>query len=195
MVTPQRQEKIEGVVSRRQAGFVLVIENIADPHNAAAMIRSCDAFGIQEVYFIFEKTESYDPKEIGKYSSSYANKWLTYHQFDSTKECLDHLKQQGYTVVGTILDNQAQSFYETDFTDEKLAIMVGNEGEGLSDLAAQMCDKKVYLPMQGFTESFNVSVAAALFICEAVRQRAVSGNDYVLSLQDQERLVRDFMQR
>ncbi|MCB9798768.1 RNA methyltransferase [Candidatus Nomurabacteria bacterium] len=195
MVTDQRLEKYKEVVSKRQKGLVVVLEDITDPHNAAAILRSCDAFGIQNVYFIFDQTESYDPKRVGRYASSYANKWLTYHVFYSTKECLEQLRADRFSLVGAVLDEQATDFFETDFTDAKLALLVGNEKLGLSKEALGMCDKRVYLPMQGFTESFNVSVAAALFMYEITRQRMESEEGFTLSKEKKQELLEKFLER
>ncbi|PIR04533.1 MAG: RNA methyltransferase [Candidatus Magasanikbacteria bacterium CG11_big_fil_rev_8_21_14_0_20_39_34] len=195
MKTEQRQQKIDSVIAQRQRDFVVVIENISDPHNAAAILRSCDAFGVQEVHFIFEEEPQYNPRRVGKASSSSANKWLTYKTFSSTKDCLSELHSEGYTLVGTILDAQATNFYQEDFTCEKIALIIGNEHRGISKEAQKFCDRKIYFPMRGFVESFNVSVAAALFLSEITRQRMQSGKDFSLSQIEKNKLMELWLQK
>lgn len=96
-----RQEKIERVIENRREG-VVVLEDIHDPHNAGAVCRSCDAFGWQKVYLIFDKEKQFNPKRIGKASSSSANKWLTFKIFKSTKECFEELKKDGFEIYATV---------------------------------------------------------------------------------------------
>jgi len=169
-----RQEKIDKVIDQRQEG-VIVLEDIHDPHNAAAAWRTCDAFGFQKVYLIFDQEESFNPKRIGKASSSSANKWLSFKVFKSTKECLEELKNEGYKVMGTLLDQEAKKISEVNFTNRKMAILFGNEHRGLSETAIKMLDEKIYIPMKGMVQSLNLSVTAAIVMYEIDRQR-VRGN-------------------
>lgn len=181
MPTEKRIEKLTEVARNRQSGLIVVLENIHDPHNAEAVIRTAEAFGIKDVYFIFEKEESFSPKQIGKKSSSSANRWLDFLRFDSTRECIDKLKADGYTIIATALTGNAQSLFETDLTQEKLAIMVGNEHKGLSEYAVQKADKVITIPMQGMVQSLNLSVTAAIMIFEVFRQRSETGKTYKIA--------------
>lgn len=167
-----RQEKINKVKDNRKKAIV-ILEDIHDPHNAAAVWRSCDAFGIGTVYLIFDKEKEFDPKKIGKSSSSSANKWIDFRIFHSTKECLDQVNKEGYTTYATILDKKAKSIYETQFVD-KAAICFGNEHTGLSKTAMKMADKKIYIPMMGMVQSLNLSVTAGICVFEYGRQRPKS---------------------
>ena len=126
MVSDNRLKKIKHVVSQRQAGLAVVIEDVHDPHNAEAIFRTCDAFGVQDVYLIFDKTEPWNPAKIGKQSSSSAHKWLTFHTFRSIHECLNDLKGQGYVIVATALKNEAISLLDYSFGKQKIALMIGN---------------------------------------------------------------------
>lgn len=164
-----RQEKIRRVTEQRREGIV-VLEDIHDPHNAAAVWRTCDAFGFGRVYLIFEQEEKFNPKQVGKASSSSANKWLDFEVFSSTKECIEKLKKDGYVVWATVLDKKAKSLYKTEFGEKKLAIMFGNEHRGLSETAVKMADKKVYIPMEGMVQSLNLSVTAGVVMWEISRQ-------------------------
>lgn len=171
MPTEERLQKIANLHSKRDMELAVVLEDIHDPHNAAAILRTCDAFGVQNVYYIFEQEKSYNPAKIGKSSSSSANKWLTFHIFKSTEECFAELKKEGYKTFATILDYESENFYEADFSTGKVALVLGNEHKGISETAAKLSDHKIYLPMQGMVQSLNVSVTAAISIYEATRQR------------------------
>ncbi len=187
-----RKRKITSVVSQRQSGFIVVLEDIHDPHNAGAILRTCDALGIQNVYFIFEKEETYNPAKIGKSSSSSANKWLNFKTFTSTKACLRELKDDGYTTIATALTNRSESLMTATFPEKKIAVLVGNEHRGLSEGALTFADRIILIPMMGFVQSLNVSVATAITLWEITKQR--SGMK-LLSKQSQQQLLKDFIQR
>jgi len=195
MPTKERAEKIKDVVAKRQRGLVLVLEDIHDPHNAEAILRSADAFGIQKVYFIFEKEKYYNPKKVGRASSSSANKWLDFEIFKSTKECLKRLKKDKYEIIATVLDKDSENLFETKLKDKKIAILVGNEHRGLSKTAIKMSDRKIIIPMAGMVQSLNVSVTAAIFLYEITRQRNPKMKKYLLKKREQNKLVKDFIER
>ncbi len=187
----KRLDRIKSVVQNRRDDIVVVLEDIHDPHNAAAILRTCDALGIQHIYFIFEKQQIFNPKKIGKASSSSANKWLTFTVYKSTKECIDALHKKNYTIIATALTSNAISLIEDKFTDKKVALMVGNEHAGLSETAISLADRVVMLPMKGFVQSLNVSVSAAVFLWDIVTKRKSSS----FSTQEQKILLDDFIQR
>lgn len=191
MLTLKRLEKIKSVAYRRQEG-VIVLEDIHDPHNAAAVLRTAEAFGIQKIYFIFNKQEKFNPKKIGKATSSSANKWLDFESFSSAKECFGKLKKQGYTIAATVLDDKAKSVLKTKFLQPKIALCFGNEHSGLSGEAIKLSDIHLYLPMQGFVQSLNLSVTAAIFMYEVFRQRQKSGKKFLLSSAQRNKLVKQW---
>lgn len=195
MLSTSRLKKFQQVSADRQSGLAVVLEDIHDPHNAAAILRTCDGLGVQDVYVIFEQEAFYNIKKVGKVSSSSANKWLTFHIFRSAKECFKELKKKGYKIAVTILDKEADNLFTADLTDKKLALVVGNENRGVSPTAVTFADGKLYLPMQGFVQSFNVSVTAALFLYEIVRQRIAGGNNSRLSKAEATKLLSDFKKR
>jgi len=166
----KREEKIKKVISKRQEG-IIVFEDIHDPHNVAASCRSADGFGFQKIYLIFKSEKSFNPKKMGKTSSGSANKWLDFKIFKSTKECLEELKEDGFEIWATVLDKEAVDISEANFLKNKLAIMFGNEHRGLSKEAIKGADKKIYIPMKGMVQSFNLSVSAAIVMYEINRQR------------------------
>ena len=143
-MTPERLAKIKNVVNARQQGIV-VLEDIHDPHNAQAVFRTCDCLGFQQLYVIFERERTFNPTKIGKLSSSSANKWLDIKLFTSSKECFEELKTQGYKIYATALSDKAKSIYDNDFKEEKLAMVLGNEHTGISDVAFDYCDQLINL--------------------------------------------------
>jgi len=172
MATEERLLKIKKVAEGRQKGFIVVMENINDPHNAEAVLRSCDAFGVGEVWFVHENVAGFNPKKVGKKTSGSANKWLTFKNWSSIDEALDELELQGYVTVGTILDPLAENIFEAKFAESKIALLMGNEHAGLSEKAIARVQRKLLIPMRGMVQSLNISVAAAVCIYEVTRQRA-----------------------
>ncbi len=195
MLTDKRQKKIETVISQRQQAIV-VLEDIHDPHNAQAVIRTCDCFGVQTVYFIFEKEKAFDPNKIGKLTSSSANKWIDYKIFSSTEACYQALRDLGYPIFATVINNQAESIFNVDFTLEKIAIAFGSEQRGLSEKAIANADRLLTIPMSGMIQSLNLSVTAAITLFELSRQRRLAGmENFALSPQEQKMLVESFSKR
>jgi len=191
----KRQVKIKTVVKNRQAGFIVVLEDIHDPHNAAAILRTCDGFGVQEVYFIFDQEKRYNPKRVGKSSSSSANKWLSFKIFDSTQDCLKVLKKSGYEIIATAIHPKAKNLFKTKLLHKKIALLVGNEHRGLSEYAIKSADQIIALPMKGMVQSLNVSVTAGIYIYEISRQRQKDLKKYQLKPKAAEKLASDFGKR
>ncbi|MCY3796324.1 MAG: RNA methyltransferase [Chloroflexi bacterium] len=171
MPTEQRINKLRRVAQSRQAGLTVVIEDVFDPHNLGAISRSCDAFGIQQINVIFETHPEFDPKEVGKNSSTATNKWLEYRIHRGTETALRTLKQEGWELVAAALDTKAESIFEADLCHSQVALLFGNEKTGLSSTALSLADRLVTIPMRGIAQSVNVSVSAALCIYEVTRQR------------------------
>ncbi len=195
MTSPARLKKINEVASKRQSGIILVLEDIYDPHNAAAVLRTCDAFGIQEVYFIFENQKYFNPRKIGKVASASANKWLDFKIYRSSTECLRAIKRKGYKIYATVLDEKAKDISRAGFAnDKKIALLFGNEHAGLTARAVSMSDYKIYIPMRGFVQSLNLSVTAAIMIFEATRQRRKSKYSKILE-KDAKILNKSFLKR
>ena len=169
--TEKRLNKIVKVATARQFSLRVVLENIHDPHNVSAIFRTCDAVGVSSVDLLY--TEEKFPN-ISSVSSASSKKWVEQRKFDSTKECVDKLKDEGFKIYGSILSYKAEDIYNIDFT-EKVAIVMGNEHRGISDEIIENVDKHIYIPMRGMIQSLNVSVATAVILYEAQRQRALKG--------------------
>ena len=164
--------RLETVLRRRQPDLTVVMENIHDPHNVSAILRSCDAAGVMGVQLIYTSTEFPD---LGKKSSASAKKWVEQRRFERVQECYQKLHEEGYAIYATHLEEAAKEPYEIDMT-QKIAFVVGNEHEGVSMEAAQLADGIIQIPMFGMIQSLNVSVATAVILFEAVRQRIAAGH-------------------
>lgn len=180
-MTPERTARMKEVAGRRQSGFILVLDGIHDPHNAAAIARTCDAFGVQEVWLVFEEGKAFNPRQVGKVSSSSANRWLTFRKFKTSEECFEALEEEHYFIMATALADRGVNPYTTDLTQEKIALVIGNEHRGISPIFLEGADMLVTIPMQGFVESLNVSVAAAVCLAEITRQRNMAGGKMLSS--------------
>lgn len=195
MPTEHRLAKIQTVISQRQEGIV-ILEDIHDPHNAEAVIRSCESFGIQTVCFIFNTQKPFNPAKVGKASSANANKWLDYRIYSHINDCFTELKQNGYTLYGTVLADDAQSLYDTSFPHPKTALVFGNEAKGMSEDAINGVDHKIIIPMQGMVQSLNLSVTAGIFLFELNRQRRQQGMEkYLLPADQATALEQNFLER
>lgn len=178
-MTP-REEKVVSMLKRRFRNVAIVLEDIHDPHNAAAIMRTADALGIQDVRLVFEQEGPWNPRRIGKSSSSSANKWLSFQVYKGTQSALAALAAEGFSSIATVLVGADALLGEYDFTrHEKVALWVGNEHRGVSDAARAGAVTRVVLPMQGMVESLNVSVAAALCLYEVTRQRKALKDAYL----------------
>lgn len=169
--TESRLSKITSAVKGRQFSLRVVLENIHDPHNVSAILRTCDAVGVAKVSLLY--TVEKFPK-INRASSASASKWVQREKFSDVKSCYDSLRQEGFKIYASALTNNSINLYDIDFT-EKVAIIMGNEHRGVSNEAAEMADGVFLIPMYGMVQSLNVSVAAAVILYEAQRQRRLKG--------------------
>src|SRR5436190_4227492 len=172
-MTPQRIEKLTSVLNKRQPDITVVLENVFDPHNISAVMRSCDAVGIQEIYVLNTKIPRH--KKWGPRSSSSAAKWLTVHQFENTNECFMQLRSRYSTILTTHLSSDAVSLYQLDLT-KSVALVFGNEHSGVSEEIIQLADGNFMIPQVGMIRSLNISVACAVSLYEAFRQKHHAGH-------------------
>ncbi len=172
-MTPERAAKINKVLSKRQNDLTVIIENVTDPHNIAAVMRTCDAVGISELFVLNTKINTH--KRFGTRSSSSAQKWMQTHQFTDMQECFKVVKKKYKRVFATHLGEHSKSIYEMDFT-EPIALVFGNEKIGVSDEIRAQCDGNFIIPQVGMISSLNISVACAVTIYEAYRQKEALGH-------------------
>ena len=195
MATARRIDRLRSVAAARQAGLTIVLEDIHDPHNAEAVFRSCDAFGVQQVHLVFEHEAPFEPRRVGKASSASANKWLSFTVHRSTAACLDALRATGHVMVAAAPPPHGCELAAANLTAPRLALLFGNEHRGLSDEALAAADQVMSIATVGMVRSLNLSVAAAICLHETTRQRAATGCDYRLSADAQARLVDEWLDR
>lgn len=184
--TEDRWQTINDVIDNRTKYLTVVLEDIYQPHNASAVLRSCDCFGIQDVHIIENKNE-FDPNKgvtIG------ADKWISLHSYNepgknNTQRCYQTLREQGYRIIATTPHEDDVNIDEVEL-DQKTALVFGAELTGLSDYALEHADGFAKIPMQGFSESFNISVGAALCLYELSTRLRKNRKDWPLN--DNEKL-------
>lgn len=162
-----REERIKKIMDLRRKDLCLVLENLAEDTNISAILRTAEAFGIDQICIIHPKGKK---SKISKGASSGAAKWLDIKSYTSTKVCLNNLKKEKFKIFGALVDPEAHILWEEEFSG-KVAIVVGNEANGITKVAQKLVDKNIYLPMFGLTESLNVSVSAGIFLYEVIRQK------------------------
>ena len=172
-MTPERTDKLLKVLSKRQHNLTVVMENVQDPHNISAVMRTCDAVGIQDIYILNTKMPRHE--KFGTKSSSSALKWLSIHQFENAKECVAELRKNYNTILTTHLSSDAIGLYEIDFT-KSVALVFGNEHSGVTDEVRALADGNFIIPQMGIIQSLNISVACAVSIYEAYRQKDNAGH-------------------
>jgi tRNA (guanosine-2'-O-)-methyltransferase len=167
-MTPEREKRYNDVIHHRQPGLTVVLENVFDPHNISAVMRSCDAVGIQDIYVLNTRIPRH--KKWGRRSSSSAAKWLSIHEFENTEECFAELRKNFEKIFTTHLSADAVGMYDIDFTG-KIALVFGNEHDGVSEESRALADGNFIIPQVGMIQSLNISVACAVTIYEAFRQK------------------------
>ncbi|WP_276502704.1 TrmH family RNA methyltransferase [Terrimonas pollutisoli] len=172
-MTPQRMEKLTAVLNKRQDDITIVLENVFDPHNISAVMRTCDAVGIQELFILNTRIPRH--KKWGFKSSSSAKKWLTVHQYENAGECFSSLRKRYSSILTTHLSDDAVSLYQVDFT-KSIALVFGNEHNGVSEEIRAMADGSFVIPQAGIIQSLNISVACAVSLYEAFRQKSLAGH-------------------
>jgi tRNA (guanosine-2'-O-)-methyltransferase len=180
-VTPSRKEKIDAVLNDRTRYVVPVLEDIYQPHNISASLRSIECFGIQDVYVIEQQNRYTVNTGVSKGSSN----WVNLNKFstpdrNNTEECFNKLRAQGYKIVTTAPDSKSRKLSALPL-DQKIALVFGTEERGVSLYAQDHADMSVTIPMYGFTESFNVSVCVALCFYELTTRLRASPINWHLS--------------
>jgi tRNA (guanosine-2'-O-)-methyltransferase len=169
--TAQRRQKLISVLSHRQPDLVVVLENVHDPHNVSAVLRTCDAVGVLEVHLVY----TVEPfPEISHRTSASAYKWLLLRRHRDIPSCYAALRAGGCRIWATALTPEAHNVYLLDLT-QPIAIVFGNEHRGVTPEARQLADGTCFIPQVGMVQSLNISVACAVILYEAFRQRWQAG--------------------
>ncbi|WP_132054903.1 TrmH family RNA methyltransferase [Pseudocnuella soli] len=190
-MTEARTEKIIQVLQRRQTGLTLVLENVFDRHNVSAIMRTADAVGVGELYVV--NTQAPATEHWGYRSSSGAYKWVKVHQFDELETCMIAVRNRYEKVLTTHLSSEAVSLFEIDFT-QSIALVFGNEQKGVSEALRGMADGNFIIPQMGMIHSLNISVACAVSLYEALRQKSAAGhyNQQQISAEQFDHLFQDW---
>lgn len=187
----ERTEKLLQVLHHRQPDLTVVLENVFDPHNISAVMRTCDAVGIHEVFVLNTRIARHE--KFGPRSSSSADRWVTVRQFTDMDECIYAVREKYGRILTTHLSSGAVSLYELDLT-LPTALVFGNEHSGCSNEIIARADGNFMIPQVGIIRSLNISVACAVSIYEAYRQKKAAGhyNDARLAEADRQELYRDW---
>jgi len=175
-ITKQRVERFKQVVANRQFDLTVILENVHDPHNIGAVLRSCDSIGIREIFVLYTESElqKLDKLEMGRRTSSGARKWIDVRFYTDVEACFTEVTQKYDHILATHLDAEARNLYELDLT-ASTALLFGNEHDGLSAEALAYATGNFIIPQMGMVKSLNISVACAVTLYEALRQRTEAG--------------------
>ena len=192
-LTDQRLQRLTKVAHNRQRDLTVILENVHDPHNIGAILRSCDSVGIHEIFIVYteERLTEEDNIEPGKTSSSGSDKWVQVNLFRDIENCFVAVKKKYDKILATGLTKEAENLYELDLTTS-VALLFGNESEGLSEKAQELADGNFVIPQAGFVKSLNISVACAVSVYEAYRQRMVKADQQDQNLEWKQELTEKY---
>lgn len=193
-LTKKRRTTFNNVLENRTRHFTVVLEDIYQPHNASAVVRTCDIFGVQDIHVI----ENRYINRVSKYVAKGSQKWVNSTRYKSdgnnTQMCLEELRNKGYQIIATTPHNESCLLQDFDFT-KKTAFVLGAEAEGVSDFVKEQADGFLKIPMVGFTESLNISVAAAIILQEVTTKLRNSDLDWQLSKEEKDMLYFDWVKK
>jgi tRNA (guanosine-2'-O-)-methyltransferase len=192
----ERLNRIKTVVAKRQLDLTVVLENVHDPHNIGAVLRTCDSVGIPEIFVLNADPDLYTEKlEVGGKSTSGSRKWVDIHFYTNVESCFQKVKEKYFQIIGTSLTEEAKNLYEFDFCPPT-AIVFGNEKNGISPETLSHCTSNLWIPQVGMVKSLNISVACAVVLYEAGRQRNFSpSSNSPEDLDQRDALLMDYIKR
>ena len=194
-VTENRLNVFNHALENRTRYFTVALEDLFQSHNASAVLRSCDCFGIQDVHIIENKNEYTINPDVSLGSS----KWLSLYRYNqaanNTAKAIALLKDQGYRIVATVPRESGVPLEEFDIEKGKAAFLFGTELHGLSGEAIKLSDESLYIPMHGFTESFNISVSAAIILHYLSYKLRSSEINWKLDEEEKEDLFLDWLRK
>ena len=184
MLSDRRKDLFDKILAQRTRHFTVILEDLYQKHNTSAIVRSCDIFGVQDVHIIENKYDSYLSNQVGKGSQ----KWIDFHSYKdkqiNTQDCIDAIKSKGYQLIATTPHNDSCLVQDFDIT-KKSAFVFGVEKQGVSETMMSQADGFLKIPMVGFTESLNVSVAAAITLQSVTDKLRRSDIQWQLSEEEQ----------
>lgn len=198
MLTPEREARFKEVVAQRQNNLTVILENVHDPHNIGAVLRTCDSVGIKEIFVLYsEEGLTIENIHLGQKTSSGARRWVDVHLYNNVDACFKHVREQYDLVFSTHLDAEAKSIYDLDMT-QSVALLFGNEHAGVSKEALAYSDGNFIIPQMGMVQSLNISVACAVTVYEALRQRNAQkmyAENAPMNAEEQKKLYETYYQR
>lgn len=197
-MTDKRSQKFQNVVNQRQGNLTVILENVHDVHNIGAVLRTCDSVGISEIYILYTDP-SLTPETIslGKRSSAGARKWVTVNHYTDVDLCFKDIRKKYEKIYATHLNAEATGLYDLDLC-QSIALLFGNEHQGVSEAALNHVDGNFIIPQVGMVESLNISVACAVSLYEALRQRESKGfytDNPTTSEAEKQALFEDYAER
>jgi len=180
--TDRRALRIQATLQRRQPDLTVVLEDVHDPHNVSAVLRSCDAVGVLDVHLVYVR-EELPRRAFARSTSGSAAKWLRFFTYTAIDDCYATLRRQRFSILASALGRERISHFEKDLT-QPVALVFGNEQRGVSPEALAGADETFVIPMMGMVQSLNISVACAVTLFEAMRQRSVVGGYESQRLED-----------
>jgi tRNA (guanosine-2'-O-)-methyltransferase len=196
VLTERRRERMYGVLQGRTRWLTVVLEDIYQPHNASAVLRSCECFGVQDVHIVEDRNQYTISRDV----ALGASRWLDITRWRAGEgrhmdDCCDELQRRGYRLVAATPREDAVRLEDFDVTAGPVAVMFGTELNGLTDGALKRATEAVHIPMYGFTESFNISVSAALILRELSARMRAESVAWKLDEEDQKDLLLRWMRR
>ncbi|HNQ69582.1 MAG TPA: RNA methyltransferase [Bacteroidales bacterium] len=195
MVLEQRLSTFHRVLQNRTRYITVVLEDLFQSHNASAVIRSCDCSGIQDVHLIENNFEFAENPDVALGASQWVNLIKYNKEANNTLNAINNLKKHGYRIVATTPHTNETKIQDLDLSQGKIALLFGSELPGLSDIALQNSDEFVKIPMFGFTESYNISVSAAICLYELVSRLHMSDINWQLSNIEKEIILSDWLMK
>ena len=197
-MTEKRLEKIKSVAQKRQGNLTVVLNNVHDPHNIGAVLRTCDSVGIKEIYVLYNDERLGEKNLVlGKRSASSARKWVDVYLYKDVEKCFRDINSKYDLVYGTHLSTESVSLYDLDLT-KSVALVFGNEHSGISEEVLKYLDGNFVIPQVGMVQSLNISVSVAVSLYEVRRQREksdlYSDNTTMTELQ-KSNLIEDYIAR
>ncbi len=197
-MTPEREALFKEVVSRRQPNLSVILENVHDMHNIGAVLRSCDSVGICEIFILQTRKDLHFSRLVlGKKTSAGTRKWVDVHYYQDVEACFQHVRKTYDKVWGTYLSGTSKSLYDLDLT-KSVALLFGNEQSGITPETLAHADGNFIIPQTGMARSLNISVACAVSLYEAYRQRDQQGfytyNPKISELQKED-LLKEYIRR
>lgn len=190
LVSENKLDVIQRALEYRTRYLTVAVENSTNPHNASAVVRSCDIFGVQDMHVI-QSNEAF--KALNAVAKG-ASKWINLYRYETTASCIEQLKKDGYRIVATTPHERGYTLSELPI-QHKTALFFGTEITGISDEVVERADDFVTIPMFGFTESFNISVSVAICLYDVIMRIHASDVTWHLTLQEKETLQREWLQR